>query len=70
MKGQGTKVFIGYEGGIMEGISLVAAPYGGERKLGTLGVIGPIRMDYSRVIPLVDYTASVVSEIFEERGNL
>jgi heat-inducible transcriptional repressor len=63
MKGEGTSVFVGSEIGVMEGYSLVAAPYGGGRKLGTLGVLGPIRMDYSKIIPLVDYTARVVSEI-------
>src|SRR3990170_720315 len=63
MKGEGTRVFVGSEIGIMEGYSLVAAPYGGGRKLGTLGVLGPIRMDYSKIIPLVDYTARVLSEI-------
>ncbi len=63
MKGEGTRVFVGSEIGMMEGYSLVAAPYGGGRKLGTLGVLGPIRMDYSKIIPLVDYTARVVSEI-------
>jgi heat-inducible transcriptional repressor len=64
MKGEGTRVFVGSENGVMEGYSLVVAPYdGGGRKLGTLGVLGPIRMDYSQIIPLVDYTARVVSEI-------
>lgn len=63
MNGEGTRVFVGSEIGMVEGYSLVAAPYGGGRKLGTLGVLGPIRMDYSKIIPLVDYTARVVSEI-------
>jgi heat-inducible transcriptional repressor len=66
MEEEGTGVFVGSENGVMEGYSLVAAPYGGDRKLGTLGVFGPIRMDYSRIIPLVDYTARVVSEIISE----
>ncbi len=63
MKGEGTRVFVGSEIGKMEGYSLVAAPYGGGRKLGTLGVLGPMRMDYSKIIPLVDYTARVLNEI-------
>jgi heat-inducible transcriptional repressor len=42
---------------------VVAAPYGGEgRALGTIGVIGPSRMNYSRVIPLVDFTAEMISD--------
>jgi heat-inducible transcriptional repressor len=66
MKEEGTGVFVGTSNGVMEGYSLVAAPYGSGRKLGTLGVLGPIHMDYSRIIPLVDYTARVVSEIISE----
>ncbi len=66
MKEGGTGVFVGSENGVMEGYSLVASPYGKGRKLGTLGVLGPISMDYSRIIPLVDYTARVVSKIVSE----
>ncbi|SRR5579875_128825 len=66
MRKEGTEVFVGSENGVMEGYSLVAASYGSERKLGTLGVLGPIHMDYSRIIPLVDYTARVVSKIIGE----
>ncbi len=42
--------------------AVVATSYGGERPLGALGVIGPSRMDYGRVIPLVDYLSQVVTE--------
>jgi heat-inducible transcriptional repressor len=51
----------------MENLSFVTSPYttGGEI-LGSLGVIGPTRMDYSRIIPLVDYTAKLLSEMLEE----
>ena len=43
-------------------LSVVMAPYWcGEHLLGTLGVIGPTRMDYSKIVPLVDYTATLVS---------
>ncbi|MER3446585.1 MAG: heat-inducible transcription repressor HrcA [Candidatus Dadabacteria bacterium] len=66
MKKEGTGVFVGSENGITEGYSLVAAPYGSGKKLGTLGVLGPIRMDYSRIISLVDYTARFVSKIVSE----
>ena len=69
MKGQGTKVFVGLENGVIEGYSLVAAPYGDKKRLGTLGVLGPIRMDYSQIIPLVDYTARLVSKIVGEGDN-
>jgi heat-inducible transcriptional repressor len=51
----------------MEGMSIIASPYtSGEETLGTIGVIGPTRMDYSRIIPLVDYTAKLLSKMLEE----
>jgi heat-inducible transcriptional repressor len=62
----GICVFIGAEANLadLSDISVVAASYGiEERPLGTIGVIGPSRMDYSRVIPLVDFTADVITEI-------
>ena len=47
----------------MAAVSVVAAPYGtDDRPLGTIGVIGPARMNYSRVIPLVDFTAEMIGE--------
>ncbi len=46
--------------------AVVAAPYaGGSKPLGGLAVVGPVRMDYERVIPLVEYTARTLSRIFE-----
>ncbi len=66
MKGDGTKVFVGSQNGVMEGYSLVAAPYGRDKRLGTLGVLGPMRMDYSQIIPLVEYTARIVTKIVSE----
>jgi heat-inducible transcriptional repressor len=62
----GICVFIGAEANLadLSDISVVAASYGNdERPLGTIGVIGPSRMNYSRVIPLVDFTADVLTEI-------
>jgi heat-inducible transcriptional repressor len=62
----GICVFIGAEANLpdLTDISVVAAPYGAEgRPLGTIGVIGPSRMNYSKVIPLVDFTAEVITEI-------
>ena len=61
----GICVFIGAEANLADltDISVVAAPYGGDgRPLGTIGVIGPSRMNYSRVIPLVDFTAEMIGE--------
>ena len=61
----GICVFIGAEANLADltDVSVVAAAYGGEdRPLGTIGVIGPSRMNYSKVIPLVDFTAEMITE--------
>ncbi|AKT35899.1 heat-inducible transcriptional repressor HrcA [Chondromyces crocatus] len=57
-------VFVGSEAGMAGGqLSVVAAPYTENGRIaGTVGVIGPTRMDYARVMPLVDATAAAVSE--------
>jgi heat-inducible transcriptional repressor len=60
----GVKIFIGEEAGteVFGDYSLVTAPYGdGARTLGVLGVIGPTRMAYDRVIPIVDVTSRMLS---------
>ncbi len=62
----GICVFIGAEANLADltDISVVAASYGSEdRPLGTIGVIGPSRINYSKVIPLVDFTAEVITEV-------
>ena len=62
-------VWIGSETGMdeMKDLSLITSPYGtGERVLGCIGILGPTRMDYSRVIPIVSYTADKISEIIRE----
>jgi heat-inducible transcriptional repressor len=66
---EGVSICIGSESELqdMEGISFITSPYtSGEEVLGTLGVIGPTRMDYSRIIPLVDYTAKLLSKMLEQ----
>jgi heat-inducible transcriptional repressor len=60
----GICVFIGAEANLADltDVSVVAAPYGGDdRPLGTIGVIGPSRMNYSRLISLVDFTAEMIT---------
>jgi heat-inducible transcriptional repressor len=62
-KAPGLRVFIGEDTGLapLEGMSLVAAPYGHDGQvLGVLGVIGPRRMAYERVIPVVQATAGIL----------
>ena len=58
------QIFIGEEAGyeVFGDFSVVTAPYSdGARTLGVLGVIGPTRMEYNRVIPIVDVTARMLS---------
>lgn len=66
---QGVKIFIGAETRLfsLSGSSVVAAPYmsGRHRVLGAIGVIGPTRLNYARVIPLVDYTARVLGRMLD-----
>jgi heat-inducible transcriptional repressor len=62
------RIFIGAESEFSDvpGLAVVAAPYTqGEKVLGALAVVGPTRMNYGRVIPLVQYTARSVSKAFE-----
>jgi heat-inducible transcriptional repressor len=69
---QGVRLLIGSESELaeLEGLSLVTSAYGDEKQpMGALGVIGPTRMDYSKVIPMVDFTARLVSRILDERGK-
>jgi heat-inducible transcriptional repressor len=66
-EGEGVHIFIGAETNLfsLSGSSLIAAPYLNTRGkvVGVLGIIGPTRLNYARVIPMVDYTAKVVSRL-------
>ncbi len=67
---QGIQVFIGSENPFfeMQGCSMVVSNYkAGSDVVGTLGVIGPTRMQYKQVIHVVDYTAKLLSKLLEER---
>ena len=59
---KGVQLFIGEESGyeVLDNCSVVTSPCEGGGILGVLGVIGPIRMDYEKVIPIVDLTAKVL----------
>lgn len=65
--GQGVRIFIGSENTLfsMSGSSLIVAPYrnGENRIIGAVGVIGPTRLNYSRLVPMVDYTAQLMSKL-------
>lgn len=66
-RGEGVQIFIGAESGLFDsaGLSMVVAPFrnGQERIVGAIGVIGPTRINYGRVIPVVDYTARVIGRL-------
>jgi heat-inducible transcriptional repressor len=66
-RADGARIFIGSENKLfsLSGSSTIVAPYrdGAGRIVGVIGVIGPTRLNYARVIPMVDYTAKVVSKI-------
>ncbi len=66
---EGVKVFIGTENPFFEiqGCSLVTSNYKAGNVVGTLGVIGPVRMQYKQVIQVVDYTSKLLSRILDER---
>ena len=65
--GSGVRIFIGSENKLfsLSGSSLVVAPYKDKdaRVVGALGVIGPTRLNYARIVPMVDYTAQMVSRL-------
>ena len=64
---EGVQIYIGAESELfgLSGCSLVVAPYrnGQQRIVGAVGVIGPTRIDYARVIPMVDYTAQLIGRM-------
>jgi len=65
--GEGIRIFIGAENKLfsMSGSSLIVAPYRNseEKIVGALGIIGPTRMNYARIIPMVDYTARIIGRL-------
>ena len=68
LEAKGVQVVIGSETSYSElaDCSLITAAYSGRRgTLGALGVIGPNRMPYSTIIPIVDYTASLISRLLD-----
>jgi heat-inducible transcriptional repressor len=68
--GEGVRIFIGSENKLfsLSGSSLIAAPFrdANQKIVGVLGVIGPTRLNYARIVPMVDYTAKVLSKIIDK----
>ena len=72
-QGEGVRIFIGSENKLfsLSGSSLVVSPYmNADRKIiGAVGVIGPTRLNYGRIVPIVDYTAQLVGRLVSDRGK-
>ncbi|MEM6578460.1 MAG: heat-inducible transcriptional repressor HrcA [Pseudomonadota bacterium] len=70
--GEGVRIFIGSENKLfsLSGSSLVVSPYmNADRKIvGAVGVIGPTRLNYGRIVPIVDYTAQLVGKLIADRN--
>ena len=71
-QGEGVRIFIGSENKLfsLSGSSLVVSPYmNADRKIiGAVGVIGPTRLNYGRIVPIVDYTAQLVGRLISDRN--
>ncbi|WP_341246482.1 heat-inducible transcriptional repressor HrcA [Nereida ignava] len=71
-EGEGVRIFIGSENKLfsLSGSSLVVSPYmNADRKIiGAVGVIGPTRLNYGRIVPIVDYTAQLIGKLMADRG--
>ncbi len=72
-EGEGVRIFIGSENKLfsLSGSSLVVSPYmNADRKIiGAVGVIGPTRLNYGRIVPIVDYTAQLVGKLIADRSQ-
>ncbi len=68
---EGVRIFIGSENNLfsLSGSSVIVAPFQDEKRnvVGVLGVIGPTRLNYARIIPMVDFTAKVMSQLMTRR---
>jgi heat-inducible transcriptional repressor len=71
MRADGVQIFLGHESGydLLDSYSIVAAPYAtADDTMGVLGVIGPTRMAYERVIPIVDITAKLLGRALKSNS--
>jgi heat-inducible transcriptional repressor len=72
-RGEGVRIFIGAENKLfsLSGSTLVVSPYmNAESKIiGAVGVIGPTRLNYGRIVPIVDYTAQLVGRMLTDLGS-
>ncbi|MBM3565087.1 MAG: heat-inducible transcriptional repressor HrcA [Alphaproteobacteria bacterium] len=67
-RAEGVQIFIGSDNPLFgtSGCSMIVGPYrdGRQKVVGAIGVIGPTRMNYARIIPMVDYTAKLIGRLF------
>lgn len=72
-KAQGVRIFIGSENKLfsLSGSSVILSPYkdANDKVVGVLGVIGPTRLNYARIVPVVDYTANVISAMMARKRS-
>lgn len=70
-KAQGVRIFIGSENKLfsLSGSSVILSPYkdANDKVVGVLGVIGPTRLNYARIVPVVDYTANVITAMMARK---
>ena len=70
-KADGVRIFIGSENKLfsLSGSSVILSPYrdANEKVIGVLGVIGPTRLNYARIVPVVDYTAQAISAVMARK---
>jgi heat-inducible transcriptional repressor len=70
-KAQGVRIFIGSENKLfsLSGSSVILSPYkdANDKVVGVLGVIGPTRLNYARIVPVVDYTANVLTRLMARK---
>ena len=71
-RAQGVRIFIGSENKLfsLSGSSVILSPYkdANQKVVGVLGVIGPTRLNYARIVPVVDYTANLVTAMLSRKG--
>ena len=69
---EGVQIFIGAESNLfnLAGCSMIVGPYHNaeETIIGAIGVIGPTRMNYAHIIPMVDYTSKLISRLLEQQS--
>ncbi len=68
-KAKGVQIFIGSKNFLFKhsGLSMVMAPYKNKEQeiVGAIGVVGPTRLNYSKIVPLVDYTSKIIGKVLK-----